>query len=234
MGVYKDLTGSIFNRWKVINRAEDYKSPSGRVYIMWNVECQCGNISTLRSSALTSKSSSSASCGCLSSECTKERASTHRMSNTPTYTSYQAMLKRCNNPNDPSYNNYGGRGIKVCDRWSNSFENFLEDMGHRPENKSLDRVDNNGNYEKDNCKWSSKSEQQLNRRVMGKTSKFRGVTYSKMYKVFVSQVSIHLNGKKVNKKIGNFKTEEEAALAYDKFIIDNELPNKTNGLYERN
>jgi hypothetical protein len=81
---------------------------------------------------------------------------------TPTYLSWQNMRQRCNNPNVPRWANYGGRGITVCARW-NSFESFLADMGERPEGKTLDRVDNDGNYEPGNCRWATSAEQMGNR-----------------------------------------------------------------------
>jgi len=82
-----------------------------------------------------------------------------------TYHSWQAMKLRCYYPSQPGFKNYGARGIAVCDRWRNSFENFLADMGERPEGKTLDRYPNNdGNYEPGNCRWATLSEQQRNRR----------------------------------------------------------------------
>jgi hypothetical protein len=83
---------------------------------------------------------------------------------TPTYKSYWSMKQRCLNENHYNYKNYGGRGIKICDRWINSFNNFLDDMGERPEGLTLDRIDNNGNYEPDNTKWSTSKEQRMNSR----------------------------------------------------------------------
>lgn len=87
----------------------------------------------------------------------------HGMVDSPTYTSWYAMWGRCNNPNDSRYEDYGGRGIQVCERWKR-FQNFLEDMGFRPDGKTLDRKDVNGNYEPGNCRWSDSFEQAANKR----------------------------------------------------------------------
>lgn len=113
------------------------------------------------------------SCGCLQSKLTKARNAAnarhgHFAGNkpSPTYKSWQAMIARCTNPNHPAYHNYyHGTGITVCERWLNSFEAFLADMGERPEGRTLDRWPNNaGNYEPGNCRWATASEQSLNRR----------------------------------------------------------------------
>lgn len=83
---------------------------------------------------------------------------------TPTYKVWMSMIRRCTMPSQDSYKLYGGRGIKVCDRWLNSYAAFLEDMGERPDGASLDRINSNGHYEPDNCRWASMKEQQRNRR----------------------------------------------------------------------
>ena len=87
------------------------------------------------------------------------------------YATWNNLKQRCYNKNNPSYIHYGGRGIKVCDRWLKSLENFIQDMGERPEGTSIDRINNDGNYEPSNCRWATKSQQQINKRPRTKEHK---------------------------------------------------------------
>ncbi|MBB6446459.1 hypothetical protein [Bacillus benzoevorans] len=123
------------------------------------------------------------------------------------------MKGRCNNPNDKKYKDYGARGIKVCDRWENSFENFLKDIGKRPSLKySLDRIDVNGNYEPSNCRWADSVQQARNKRSQTHSvTGVRGVHLHKQMKTKRYQAVIGVNGKDIS--LGYFETLEEATKA---------------------
>lgn len=113
------------------------------------------------------KKGTTVSCGCFQKEQMSKRATErqtkHGMATTPTYRTWAGMLARCHKDESPSYPSYGGRGIQVCERWK-KFESFCEDMGERPADSTLDRIDSNGNYEKDNCRWATNAEQHANKR----------------------------------------------------------------------
>lgn len=110
------------------------------------------------------KSGATTSCGCYMSEWSVARFTTHGQTNTGTYKSWKSMLARCEQPRHPHYENYGGRGIAVCERW-HRFAEFYADMGDRPEGLTLDRIDNDGNYAPGNCRWATRRQQWENSRA---------------------------------------------------------------------
>jgi len=198
MGLVVDIAGKRFGILTVTR----FHGLNKRMKSMWQCVCDCGKEKFFAGDNL--KKGNTTSCGC-----TKYAKNTkHGKSKSLEYRSWVSMIGRCSNDKGKSYKDYGGRGIIICTRWLQSFESFLEDMGNKPSAEySIDRIDTNGNYEPSNCKWSTRSEQERNKRISKRsTTGYPGVMWNKREgrwraKITVDDKNIH---------VGVFNTISEA------------------------
>lgn len=155
-----ELAGQRFGKWVVLHRIKG---------ALWRCKCDCGTEGSIQTGTL--RLGKSKSCGCAG----KDWCRTHGREGTSTYNIWAGLIQRCTNPHNREYPRYGGRGIAVCERWLKSFSDFLSDMGEKPAGKSIDRIDNDGNYEPGNCRWATRKEQQRNRSTTAMLT-YRGKT----------------------------------------------------------
>ena len=195
------MIGVKYGKLTVLEEYREVKSGRNRIYL--KCKCECGTVTSVVKDKI--RSGHTKSCGCLR----KEKKPTHGMRWTRFYKIWQGIKERCHNENNQAYKDYGGRGIKVCERWQ-SFENFRDDMydgylkhveEHGEQQTSIDRIDNDGNYMQSNCKWSTRTEQCRNRRVFSSNqSGVTGVSWDSTHNKWVSRIG--LNGKQ--KFLGSF------------------------------
>lgn len=152
--LFRDITGERFESIEVLGYAGVKIHPSGQRKSMWLCRCDCGKVFVVSGNNLKRKNTTC--CGC--------KRKTHGMTGSAEHVAWVSAIQRCTNPNNPGYKNYGARGIRVCERWM-SFENFISDMGPRPRKHSLDRIDNDGDYEPGNCRWTTNKTQHRNKRT---------------------------------------------------------------------
>lgn len=201
-----ELLGERFGRLTVIASSESVKGSA-----FWSCKCDCGKTTTVSSYSL--RHGKTESCGCLQRELVSLRRTSHGLTGHRLYRVYGGMMQRCFNEADIGFKNYGGRGITVCDRWLESFENFYSDMimGYSS-GLQLDRKDNDGNYAPENCRWVTKQQNSFNRRKRcDSASSYKGVYRLKgtdKWRVYIAK-----GGK--SHYLGTFSDEVLAARVYD-------------------
>ena len=176
MTALKDIKGQRFGKLIVLERAENRIRKSGRQDVVWESKCDCGNSKNIRSTSLLQGLTKS--CGCIAIEKVKNLNLSHNMCQIKEYKAWSKLKSRCYTKTDNKYYAYGARGIKVCDRWLESFDNFYKDMGDAPTKKhSIDRIDVNGNYEPSNCRWAT-NKVQSNNKTTNVYVEYGGVKYT--------------------------------------------------------
>lgn len=166
MAEFEDITGRRFGRLLVLTHDHIHYFPSGGGQHFWKCECDCGKTTVANGSSL--RRGVTKSCGCLGRERLAEYRNKHGKWGSKEYWAWALAKNRVTNPRNAQYSNYGGRGIRMSDEWLASFAQFDADMGPCPVGLTLDRIDNDGNYEKNNCRWASYTVQARNTRTTAK------------------------------------------------------------------
>jgi hypothetical protein len=210
---YNDLAGKRFGRLEVISNVKKPNDP--KTY--WLCKCDCGKEKVIGAQNL--KLGKAVSCGCYGLECLRKYTTTHGNSTHPLYKTWYQIMKRCYDKNHKDYKYYGERGITACDSWKDNAKNFFNDMGDKPENTTLDRIDNNKGYSKENCRWVSSGIQGSNKRnnknfiINGK--KIHLSEISRVYGIKETTLSNRLKaGANINEAIKNPVREINKTLTY--------------------
>lgn len=231
-GKYIDLTGHTFGRLKVINLDHKTHYKWGTI-LYWKCKCSCGNEKIIR--GLDLKNGKTKSCGCILKEKreankgSKEQPkkylignTKHGLHHTRIYKIWQGLKKRCYNKSYRAYEYYGGKGVIVCDEWLNDvkvFYNWAINNGYK-ENLSIDRINSDGNYSPENCRWADSHIQGINQKIQrNNKSGYKGARFSEKYKKYISEITIY----KKHHIIGYFNNLYEAVMARNNYIIQNNL-----------
>jgi len=216
-----DLTNQVIGRWTVLEQITAGSKAK------WLCKCECGVVKTVLQCHL--RSGRSKSCGCLVKDLNVAKNTRHGHSvNQKTSSAYNAwknMKARCTNPNNTRYSSYGGAGVTVCERWLESFDNFIADMGEPEEGQSLDRIDGIKHYSKNTCRWADASTQCANQDITrsNKTG-YIGAYKSSSKRNWESYIS----WRKRRISLGYYESAELAALVRDEYVRHNNLPHRLN------
>ncbi len=225
--VRKNLTGKRFGRLEIIKQVEDYIDPTGVHKAKWLCNCECNTKKEIIGSSL--KNGYTRSCGCLHREGTNYRHGYGSKNKEHSlYHKWLDMKQRCTNKRNRSYHNYGGRGITICKEWLNSPGTFIEwglTNGWKEE-LIIDRKNNDGNYEPNNCRFVTHSVSAINQRIKkNNKSKYSGVWFEKKHKKWLAFITY----KKKRTHLGSYANKQEAVTARNNYIMENNLPHNIQG-----